>query len=99
MQEFLRNLVIGIQAGAVYALIAVGYTMVYGVLRLINFAHGDVYMVGAFVGLSLSRSMSNFEVARTVPGFTVIFLLTMAVCAVVGILIERLAYRPLRGAP
>jgi branched-chain amino acid transport system permease protein len=99
MQAFLQNLIIGIQAGAVYAIIAVGYTMVYGVLRLINFAHGDVYMVGAYVGLTLAARLGNFGLARTVPGFTLIFLLTLLICAVLGVLIERFAYRPLRTAP
>ena len=98
MQGILQNLIIGIQVGAVYALIAVGYTMVYGVLRLINFAHGDVYMVGAFVGLTFS-SRFGFAMARSLPGFVTIFLLTIAACALVGALIERLAYRPLRTAP
>lgn len=94
----LQNLILGIQAGAVYALIAVGYTMVYGVLRLINFAHGDVYMVGAFVGLSLS-SRFGFAFAGSVPGFAVVFVLTLVISAILGMLIERLAYRPLRTAP
>ena len=94
----LQNLIIGIQTGAVYALIAVGYTMVYGVLRLINFAHGDVYMVGAFVGLTLARRLGP-GFAQTLPGFTFIFVLTLAICGVLGIVIERLAYRPLRRAP
>jgi branched-chain amino acid transport system permease protein len=96
----MESLVIGIQVGAVYALIAVGYTMVYGVLRLINFAHGDVYMVGAFVGLTLSRRLGpDFGVAKTPWGFSGIFLITVVACALLGMLIERLAYRPLRTAP
>lgn len=98
MQQFLQTLIIGIQAGAIYALIAVGYTMVYGVLRLINFAHGDVYMIGAYVGLTLSRTM-GFGMASTVPGFVLIFVLTLLACALLGVVIERLAYRPLRHSP
>lgn len=98
MQALLQNLIIGVQAGAVYALIAVGYTMVYGVLRLINFAHGDVYMVGAYVGLSLATAF-GFGMAGTLPGFLLIFVLTLLICAALGVLIERLAYRPLRQAP
>src|SRR5688572_1148117 len=93
-----QQLVNGLTLGAVYALIALGYTMVYGVLRLINFAHGDVYMVGAFVGLSLS-SRFGFAFAGSVPGFAVIFILTLVISAILGMLIERLAYRPLRQAP
>lgn len=98
MQAFFQNLIIGVQAGAVYALIAVGYTMVYGVLRLINFAHGDVYMVGAYVGLMLSASL-GFHFAGTVPGFLLIFILTIGLCGLLGVVIERSAYRPLRRAP
>lgn len=98
MQNPLQNLIIGLQIGAVYALIAVGYTMVYGVLRLINFAHGDVYMVGAYVGLKLSERF-GFKVAASPAGFTLVFLATMLICALIGMVIERLAYRPLRTAP
>ncbi len=98
MWALLQNFIIGIQTGAVYALIAVGYTMVYGVLRLINFAHGDVYMVGAFVGLTLAARM-GFATAASIPGFTLIFFFTLAICAVLGVAIERFAYRPLRRAP
>lgn len=98
MWAFLQNLIIGIQTGAVYALIAVGYSMVYGVLRLINFAHGDVYMVGGFVGLVFAERM-GYAAAGTPAGFAVVFLATLAVSAVLGVLIERLAYRPLRKAP
>jgi branched-chain amino acid transport system permease protein len=98
MQAFFQNLIIGIQAGAVYALVAVGYTMVYGVLRLINFAHGDVYMLGAYVGLTLATRL-GIGFAGSLPGFVAIFILTMVTCALVGVLIERLAYRRLRSAP
>lgn len=98
MQAFFQNLVIGIQAGAVYALIAIGYTMVYGVLRLINFAHGDVYMVGAYVGLMLALRL-GIRFSASIPGFALIFILTLVCCSLLGILIERLAYRPLRRAP
>ncbi len=98
LQGLLQNLILGIQTGAVYALIAVGYTMVYGVLRLINFAHGDVYMVGAFVGLTLSNRLGPAFSSSPV-GFTVLFILTLTACAALGIVIERVAYRPLRRAP
>ena len=98
METILQNLIIGIQLGAVYALIALGYTMVYGVLRLINFAHGDVYMIGAFVGLLLASRL-GMAFAATPQGFTLVFILTVVICALMGMLIERLAYRPLRGAP
>jgi branched-chain amino acid transport system permease protein len=89
----------GVQLGAVYALIALGYTMVYGVLRLINFAHGEVYMVGAY--LAYYTSMVWFDKSRTNPILLLILMLliSMVGCALLGMLIERLAYRPLRDAP
>lgn len=87
----LQQVVNGIQLGAVYALIALGYTMVYGVLRLINFAHGDVFMLGAFVAYFL---ISKFGL----PVYLV-FILTMVSCALVGYVIEKVAYKPLRDAP
>jgi len=89
----------GVQLGAVYALIALGYTMVYGVLRLINFAHGEVYMVGAY--LAYYTSMVWFDRATMNPYVLLILMLLIAMvgCACLGVLIERLAYRPMRGAP
>src|SRR5208282_4600577 len=92
MTEFLQQLINGLSLGAVYALIALGYTMVYGVLRFINFAHSDVFMVGAFAGMYLSRHFPT----RSLGGGMVVLAGAMAVCAVLGIVIERLAYRPLR---
>jgi branched-chain amino acid transport system permease protein len=96
--EFLQHLVNGISVGTIYALIALGYTMVYGVLKLINFAHGDVYMVGAFTGYYLARALNvgdNPSFARAVP----IFAGSVIVCGVLGVAIERFAYRPLRHRP
>ncbi|MCX7966243.1 MAG: branched-chain amino acid ABC transporter permease [Syntrophorhabdaceae bacterium] len=87
----LQQVVNGLQLGAVYALIALGYTMVYGVLRLINFAHGDVFMLGAFVAYFL---ISKFSMP-----IYLVFILTMFSCALVGYLIEKIAYKPLRDAP
>ena len=94
MQEFLQQLVNGITWGSVYALIALGYTMVYGVLRLINFAHGDVYMVGAYVGYYLSRKLQGKE--PSIISALLVMVGSMIVCALLGMLIERLAYRPVR---
>jgi branched-chain amino acid transport system permease protein len=94
MTTFLQQLVNGLSLGSIYALIALGYTMVYGVLRLINFAHGDVYMVGAYVGYYLSRKLRGEE--PSIVGAIVVMLASMAACAVLGILIERFAYRPVR---
>ncbi|MFM8619749.1 MAG: branched-chain amino acid ABC transporter permease [Opitutaceae bacterium] len=95
MAEFLQQLLNGLSLGAIYALIALGYTMVYGVLRFINFAHSDVFMVGAFLGYFAGRIVPE----GTVWGGIVVLFAAMAGCAVLGMLIERLAYRPLRGAP
>ncbi|CAG0931763.1 High-affinity branched-chain amino acid transport system permease protein LivH [Thermoflexales bacterium] len=107
---FLQQIVNGIQLGFVYALIALGYTMVYGIVRLINFAHGDVFMVGAFVSFfAVSRYRLHLWLANLVPdlspdialliGSITVILLSMAVCALLAVTIERIAYKPLRNAP
>jgi branched-chain amino acid transport system permease protein len=93
--EFFQQLLNGLSLGAIYALLAIGYTMVYGVLRFINFAHSDVFMVGSFIG---------FYAAKVIPpgsigGGLAILAAAMAGCAILGMAIERLAYRPLRRAP
>src|SRR5262245_23890885 len=99
METFLQQLVNGISQGSAYALIALGYTMVYGVLRLINFAHSDVYMFGAFMGFYLANSSVIKNTLGTSTIAAVLVLLgSMALSAGVGILIERFAYRPGRGA-
>jgi branched-chain amino acid transport system permease protein len=95
VSEFLQQLLNGLSLGAIYALIALGYTMVYGVLRFINFAHSDVFMVGAFVGYYAGRLVP----AGTLWGGFVVLAVAMVVCALLGIAIERFAYRPLRRAP
>ena len=92
MIEFLQQLINGLSLGAIYALIALGYTMVYGVLRFINFAHSEVFMVGAFSGFYLSRLFPHQSIAT---GF-LILIGSMIICAVLGMTIEKLAYRPLR---
>jgi branched-chain amino acid transport system permease protein len=94
MTTFLQQLVNGLSLGSIYALIALGYTMVYGVLRLINFAHGDVYMVGAYVGYYLSRKLQGEE--PSIVSALLVMFGSMIVCALLGMLIERLAYRPVR---
>src|SRR3954453_4911655 len=95
MQQFLQQLINGLSVGAVYALIAVGYTMVYGILKLINFAHGDVFMVGAMVSL-----FAAVWLGLTGPlGLLLVLVITILVCGVLGFLIEFLAYRPLRNQP
>lgn len=88
VQHFIEQLINGLQLGFVYALIALGYTMVYGIIRLINFAHGDVFMIGAFLGY--------FGYGVWGLPFWLALVVSMAGCALLGITIERLAYRPLR---
>ena len=91
MQQILQQLVNGISLGSIYALIALGYTMIYGIIKLINFAHGDVYMVGAYTGFF----------AVTFAGFPLwaAIIAAMVVTGILGVLIERIAYKPLRNAP
>ena len=95
MDTVLQQLINGLSLGAIYALIALGYTMVYGVLRLINFAHGDVYMLGAFAGYYLANAL-DLDASPSILGAIVVTLGAMAICAVIGMLIERFAYRPVR---
>lgn len=96
MTELLQHTLNGLSLGAVYALIALGYTMVYGVLSLINFAHSEVFMLGAFAGFYADRVLPRFSSG---PRFLVVLLIAMGACAVVGFAIERAAYRPLRDSP
>ena len=95
METFLQQLINGLSLGAIYALIALGYTMVYGVLRLINFAHGDVYMLGAFAGYYLATALA-LDTNPSLLGAIAVTLGAMGICALVGIVIERFAYRPVR---
>jgi branched-chain amino acid transport system permease protein len=93
--ELLQQLLNGLSLGAIYALIALGYTMVYGVLRFINFAHSDVFMVGAFIGYYAGRHLPQ----NTFGGGLIVLTAAMLGCALLGMTIERLAYRRLRGGP
>jgi branched-chain amino acid transport system permease protein len=95
MDTFVQQLINGLTIGAIYALIALGYTMVYGILRLINFAHGDIYMVGAFVGYFLAFQ-HGFATGPSLLGLTVVLVGSMVAAALVGMAIERFAYRPIR---
>lgn len=88
--EWLQQLVNGISVGSIYALIALGYTMVYGIIKLINFAHGDVFMLGAFIGF--------FAIARWDLGFFPALIIAMIICSIIGVIIERVAYKRLRNA-
>ena len=89
--EFLFNLISGISLGSIYAIIALGYTMVYGIAKMLNFAHGDVIMVGAYICFFATMRFGMPPLAGV--------LLSMVVCTMLGIIIERLAYKPLRQAP
>jgi len=100
LEQFLQQLLNGLFQGSIYALIALGYTMVYGVLRFINFAHGDVFMLGAFTALGLHKLLAGTLAAMPWPVSLIIILVaSMALCGALGILIELLAYRPLRNRP
>ncbi|MDX2051030.1 MAG: branched-chain amino acid ABC transporter permease [Polyangiaceae bacterium] len=101
MTEFLQQVINGLSLGSVYALMALGYTMVYGVLRLINFAHGEVFMVGAYVGLYAARALGVEHAASGFPPYLAFFVLiaAMVACGALGVVLELLAYRPVRHAP
>ena len=90
-QQLLQQLINGISLGSIYALIALGYTMIYGIIKLINFAHGDIYMVGAYIGF-FAITKTNFSIVPAI-------LISMVVTGLLGMLVEKLAYKPLRHAP
>jgi branched-chain amino acid transport system permease protein len=104
MNDFLQQLINGIMLGSIYALIALGYTMVYGVVRLINFAHGDVYMFGAFMGYYLAPLVQNklaklpffssLLAGSSILGAVIVMLGSMTLCALLGVIVERFGYRP-----
>jgi branched-chain amino acid transport system permease protein len=97
MAEFLQHTINGLSLGSIYALIALGYTMVFGILQLINFAHGEVYMLGAFIGYYSARTLGLAQSPGVLSLFTALAA-AMVGCAAVGYVIERFAYRPLRGS-
>lgn len=90
MEQLLQQIINGISLGSIYALIALGYTMVYGIIKLINFAHSDIYMLGAFIGY--------FSMTTLKLGFIPSLLLAMVFCTITGVVIEKVAYKPLRHA-
>ena len=100
MGTFLQQLVNGLEVGSLYALIALGYTLIYGILELLNFAHGDVFMIGAFLAAGVAGSMVHNEVAAVPAGLAVglMLLVAMGGAGLLGVGIERVAYRPLRNA-
>lgn len=89
--ELLQQIINGLALGSVYALLAIGYTMVYGIIKLINFAHGDIYMIGAFAGFYASANLG----LSLVPTL----LVSMVAAALLGVIIEKIAYKPLRNSP
>lgn len=98
--EFVQQLLNGLSQGSIYALIALGYTMVFGVLRFINFAHGDVFMLGAFAGFYIGpKTLALFGTGPSYPGMLAVLVVAMVLCAIIGIVIEKLCYRPLRDRP
>ncbi|BCU76122.1 branched-chain amino acid ABC transporter permease [Luteolibacter sp. LG18] len=97
--DFIQQAINGLGLGAIYALIALGYTMVYGVLRFINFAHSDVLMLGAFAAFYIAPKIEKVCGPQSVLGVILVFILVALICALIGMTIERLAYRPLRHRP
>lgn len=89
----------GLFVGSFYALVALGYSMVYGIIKLLNFAHGDLYMLGAFIGFALLSAFSGFTASLSLVALLVVLVLSMVGTGVMGVFIERVAYRPLRGSP
>lgn len=98
MQDILQHIINGISLGSIYALIALGYTMVYGILKLINFAHSDVYMIGAFAAYYAAKLL-GLEASPGLGTLLLLILVSISACAILGLIIERFAYRPLRDAP
>ncbi|MDE7065783.1 MAG: branched-chain amino acid ABC transporter permease, partial [Desulfovibrionaceae bacterium] len=98
MEEFLQQLINGLAVGGIYALVALGYTMVYGVLKLINFAHGDLFTIGAYLGMTLLACTGLAGKLPPALAVLVVFLMVAFLVALVGCLLERAAYRPLRNA-
>jgi branched-chain amino acid transport system permease protein len=99
---FLQHLLNGITIGGSYALIALGYTLVYGVLKLINFAHGEIYMIGAYLGfiiISLIPAMPPFLQGNVIMVLLIVLSIAAVICALYGFYLEKICYRPLRGAP
>ena len=104
MEFFLQNLVNALQWGSFYALIALGYSMVYCVLMLFNFAHGDIFMVGAYIGFGVATGLTALSAAGavTLPNWLILvltILISMFLTSLLGVLVERVGYRPLRDAP
>ncbi len=98
MEQFIQQLINGLAVGGIYALVALGYTMVYGVLKLINFAHGDLFTIGAYLGLTLLVSSNLAGLLTPVGAAIAVFIMVSLFVALIGWILERAAYRPLRNA-
>src|SRR5215211_3278313 len=98
MEYFVQQLIIGVTLGSIYGLIAIGYTMVYGIIGMINFAHGDVFMVGGFIALIAFLTLLAIGITSIPLALFLVLLIAMALTALYGWTIERIAYRPLRGS-
>ncbi|MBL8831735.1 MAG: branched-chain amino acid ABC transporter permease LivH [Rhodospirillales bacterium] len=98
MEYFLQQLINGLTLGAIYGLIAIGYTMVYGIIGMINFAHGEVYMIGAFISVITFTILGPFGFASPVLAIVVVLMVALVFTSVYGWTVERIAYRPLRGS-
>ena len=99
MDYFLQQLINGLTLGAIYGLIAIGYTMVYGIIGMINFAHGEIFMVGAFIALISLLILGPSSGAMVIVTLIVVLIVSMMLTTVYGWALERIAYRPLRGSP
>ncbi|MDA8139677.1 MAG: branched-chain amino acid ABC transporter permease [Desulfobacteraceae bacterium] len=104
MAFFLQNIINALQLGSFYALIALGYSMVYSILMLFNFAHGDIFMTGAYIGLGVCMALMALVAAMgwSLPGWALLILaiiITMGITSLLGVIVERVGYRPLRSAP
>lgn len=98
MEIIIQQLMNGLFLGSIYALMALGYTMVYGIIKLINFAHGEIYMIGSFIGYFLILQFNQWAIFSGATGFFIAMILSMILSAIIGVVIEILAYRPLRGS-
>ena len=98
LEYFLQQLINGLTLGAVYGLIAIGYTMVYGIIGMINFAHGEVYMIGAFISIIAFTILGPFGFDSPVLGIAIVLVVSLVFTSVYGWAVERIAYRPLRGS-
>ena len=99
MEYFLQQLINGVTLGAIYGLIAIGYTMVYGIVGMINFAHGEIFMIGAFIALVSFMILAPVGGSMVALALIIVLVVSMTLTAVYGWALERIAYRPLRGSP